>query len=68
MTHTIRDEDGKIYVPVYYDVISAEIDKAYCFSTADKEVWLPKSQVIDIDSQNGEVIIPEWLAVEKGLA
>jgi len=68
LTHTIRDEDGKIYVPVYYDVISAETDKAYCFSTADKEVWLPKSQVIDIDSQNGEMIIPEWLAVEKGLA
>jgi hypothetical protein len=47
LTHTIRDEDGKIYVPVYYDVISAETDKAYCFATADKEVWLPKRLAVE---------------------
>ena len=39
----------------------------------DLEVWIPKSQ-IDDDSEvtkrgdKGELIIPEWLAVERGLA
>jgi len=39
---------------------------------ADEEVWLPKSQ-IDDDSEvykkgtDGRLIIPEWLAVKKGL-
>jgi len=67
MTHTIKDEDGSVYIPIYYDVISGETDKAYCFATGDRDVWLPKSQIIDIDVQNGEVVVPEWLAVAKGL-
>lgn len=44
---------------------------AILFYDGDKEVWLPKSQIEDIDLEIAEpmaqVTIPEWLAMERGL-
>ncbi len=47
----------------------AETDKGVLIEFADKEVWLPKSQIEDwpdIDEE-GDVIMPEWLAEDKEL-
>lgn len=30
------------------------------------EVWLPLSQ-IEVNEESGTVVMPEWLAIEKGL-
>lgn len=56
-------------------LILVETDKAYktCIEATDKETyWLPKSQVkLDQDGGVGDTCIftlPEWLAIEKGLA
>ena len=44
---------------------------AILFDNGNKEVWLPKSQIEDIDLQANEplatITIPEWLAMEKEL-
>lgn len=48
-----------------YDEIVRETDKAKLFATAEGEIWIPKSQIVD---EGDDVFtIPEWLAVEKGL-
>lgn len=44
--------------------IRHETEKAYLIFDGTKEVWLPKSQV---EVEDGEVTMPEWLAMEKGL-
>lgn len=43
---------------------------AYLIDTGDEEIWLPKSQV-EIERQGDGLVtvtLPEWLAIEKGLA
>lgn len=46
-------------------------DKAILFWDGDKEVWLPLSQIEDEtvldDGKTVELLIPEWLAKDKGL-
>ncbi len=37
-----------------------------------QQVWIPKSQVLDEsevwgDGDQGQLVIPEWLAIERGL-
>lgn len=38
---------------------------------ADDPVWIPKSQIVDMESNRADgtvsVEIPEWLALDKGL-
>lgn len=50
-------------------VIKFETKKAVLFYDGSKEVWIPKSQLEDIDYQENSVIItvPEWLAIDKRL-
>lgn len=45
-----------------------ETDKAYLVSDGSKQNWLPKSMV-EMDSVGTQkvFIMPEWLAIEKGL-
>ncbi len=45
--------------------ITAQTDKAVMFSTGDRKVWLPRSQ-IEIND-DGTVTMPEWLALDKEL-
>jgi hypothetical protein len=54
--------------------ILRETEAAFLVSDGDREVWLPKSQIGNADELEGvncmediEVIVPEWLAEEKGL-
>jgi len=50
-----------------------ETDKAYLVHDGDTDMWIPKSQVSDLEKVtiDGKVhlafTIPEWLALEKGL-
>jgi len=46
--------------------IKVETDKAVLINDGTKEVWLPKSQ-IEINREDKEVTMPEWLAIEKEL-
>lgn len=49
-----------------------ETEHAYLIYDGSHEVWIPKSQVqeirkLDRQGVDYEVIIPEWLAIEKGI-
>jgi hypothetical protein len=46
-----------------------ESDKAICYNLSGNGVWFPKSQITEtgINSRGGWVIIPVWLAKEKGI-
>jgi len=56
-------------VEVTYDaeVEESETDRAKLFYIDGSKVWIPKSQIIDEDSDESTVTIPEWLAIEKEL-
>ena len=60
---------GMELVNIDYDRILDDLEtpKAFCFIIGGEKVWLPKSQVEDIIETQQEVVIPEWLAMEKGL-
>jgi hypothetical protein len=49
-----------------------ETDAAILVDTGDEETWIPKSQIIGGDvheeGDEGTMVIPEWLAIERGLA
>lgn len=48
-----------------------ETDRAYLVFDGKTEVWIPKSQVQDCHQigrgSEWEFVIPEWLAIEKGI-
>lgn len=49
-----------------------ETDGAYLVSDGINDIWLPKSQVKEFRQLNRkgidyEFVIPEWLAMEKGI-
>ena len=73
-----REKSGvdRIIPPKGYCYVEGEIKVrpesglAILFSDGDKEVWLPISQIEDEqENEDGTVtlLIPEWLAEEKGL-
>ena len=47
-----------------YCEVEHETEKAILVAVEDKRVWLPKSVV---ELEDDMVILPEWLAFEKGL-
>ena len=52
--------------------IRHETDFAYLVYDGVNEVWIPKSQIqecrqINTKGNDFEIIIPEWLAIEKGV-
>ncbi len=53
----------------FVGTIKFETDKAILFYDGSKEVWLPKSQIEDIDLESASplasITIPEWLAYKK---
>ncbi len=57
MAKNIVEVDGEIV---------NETEAAYLFQTADKEVWLPKSQC-QWDADEKVMSISEWLAMREGL-
>jgi hypothetical protein len=63
--------------PVEYDCVEVlhETERAWLCNVDGSEVWIPKSQLLD-DSDPLEagtdgvftIVVPMWLAVEKGIA
>jgi hypothetical protein len=60
-------------IEVVLDIIRETAD-AFLVSDGDREVWLPKSQIGNADDLEGRspvenvtLVLPEWLATEKGL-
>lgn len=54
-----------VTLDIVYDDLVYETDKAYLLRFDDKDVWIPKSQVQDIDDEY--VTLPLWLIEEKEL-
>ena len=60
-------------VELDYEEIMAETDKAKLIlfeldpsdPDKDKEVWIPESEIHEIDKDNHTITISEWLAIEK---
>ena len=45
-----------------------ETEKAVLIDDGDNEIWLPKSQIdYAINDSTIALVLPEWLAVDKGL-
>ena len=62
-----RDEDEEVEIDVG---VRHETDKAYLVYDGKREVWIPKSQIVDKLVQKGKIVqitLPEWLAKDKGL-
>ena len=65
---TIKDLDGdlvEITIPITHQTEKAILT----VSESAKPVWIPKSQIVEIEFHGGEatIIIPEWLAYDKEL-
>ena len=61
---------NKAPVVIPFDDIIRQTPEATLFDTGDEEVWLPKSQILEVDDSDPErktVTIPEWLAIDKEL-
>ena len=61
---------NKAPVVIPFDDIIHQTPEAIFFDMGDEEVWLPKSQIIEVDDSNPKrktVTIPEWLAIDKEL-
>lgn len=54
-------------VDIPFDEIIHQTPKAVLFDVGDEDVWLPKSEIREIDEAEKNVVIPVWLATEKGL-
>ena len=47
--------------------------QSWCLIADDKQIWLPLSQVVILEEDflpggSMKLLIPEWLAIKKGLA
>lgn len=64
-----RDSVFEELAIVYFDEIVRETHDAYLLDVGDdaERVWIPKSQVRELDVEGCNLTIPEWLAIEKGL-
>lgn len=62
--------NGREPVEVFYDeeieVKAKTLARLFRFGTM--EIWIPKSQILLEDERRKLIEIPEWLAIEKGLA
>ncbi len=47
--------------------VEHETEAAILVLIEGNQVWLPRSQVIECDEENGVVEVTEWIAMEKGL-
>ena len=70
MKPKILKSSDQNYIEITVD-IKHETDMAYLVSDGDNEHWIPKSQLQDdpehISGTTFTMIIPEWLAQDKGL-
>ena len=54
---------------ISFHEVRYETEDAYLieFNEDEEDVWIPKSEVVELDVDNCELTIPYWLAYEKGL-
>lgn len=52
-------------ITLVWDKIEAITPLAILFIFGDDDVWLPKSQITDIDEKTKTLDLPLWLAEEK---
>ena len=51
-----------------FDDLVDETDLACCLAFSDEhEVWVPKSIILELDEEDGEVEVPQWFAYKEGL-
>ena len=67
-----RDQDRSVMVEFDDIVLDREDKNAILFRLGDREVWIPRSQILEVDyclAEQGviKVYIPEWLAIKEGL-
>jgi len=64
---------GKLEPVEFCGELRRETPQAYCVYDGANEVWIPKSQVREARQVGGnnspayEFVVPEWLAIEKGI-
>jgi hypothetical protein len=63
MRQSYGDSERTVWVD--HDGVLRETDKAYLLQIDNEEIWLPKSQVIDIGEE--QVGLKPWIAEQKGL-
>lgn len=59
--------DGDDTVGIHFDSVEASSKKAALFVIRGEKVWLPFSQLKDVDVNAQALICSEWIAGEKGL-
>ena len=52
---------------VVFDEIINETDLAYLFLFDEDEIWLPKSQIENMDEDKRKIGLSDWLIEEHGL-
>ena len=58
-------DDRNEPVPIDYDELVTETDGAYLLDFGDRQEWVPRSLVLDIEDD--QVWIAQWKAEELGL-
>ncbi len=52
---------------IYYDEIITDTDDAWLLKLDEKsQDWFPKS-IYELDEEAKEILVPDWLAIKKGL-
>lgn len=59
-------------VEIEVELVTAETDKAILCLVDGREHWIPKSQIdeeslVKSKGDDGKLVIPEWLAIDKNL-
>jgi len=54
----------------FYAEVKYPTEDVYLLTDGENDFWIPKSQIINkirVHKKDFEFIIPEWLAIEKGI-
>ena len=54
-------------VEVDFDGVEYQTPMAYLINFGDKQVWIPKGQVEEMNEEDGTMLISYWLAKCEGL-
>jgi len=49
-----------------FDELIRETELSWLLKMGDDEIWFPKSKC-ELDENDKIIVVPEWLAIEKGL-
>lgn len=67
---TIEDDEFPIAARMQFFKVAKETEKAYLLqlgeSVFSEKIWIPKSQIYEMDEEAGEVLLKTWLAAQNG--